>query len=842
MALARLALRLYRRFWRRLLFFSVCVGSGVAFLVGVGLLRAWIERAVALRARELLAADVELAANRPFGDKALAVLAALEREGHRVGSIVSFSTMLSAGSGEPFLASVKATGPGYPFYGRLETEPALLRLAGRDCLLDEAAALNLGLKIGDRLRLGELELRLAGTLIREPDRTFAGFNLAPRLMIPIEAVASTGLARFGARVRYAKLLGVPAGVRPDSAAAALKLRLERELDDPYVSISAYTDADPSVRQTMERVGSFFVFLSLVALLLSAVGMSAAVSMFLNDQIDTVGTLRCLGLTPGQVGRVYGALCLAIGLQGGLLGSAAGWCGAAAALGPAVRALGLAIPVSPAFEWAQPAEGLALATLLAVGLNAARVAALSRVSPMEAILGRGEALSVSTGARVAVAAGGFAGLFLYAFAKSNSWQAARLFSLALAGCSAATVLLILAASRLLACAPLGRLGFAGRHGLLALTRHPSRTLVFLFTLSLGLTLLGALGIVHRSLRSEILLGRSENAPDHFLVDIQKSQLPGVSRLLDRYSTVIARPAPLIRARLTHVDGVPVARRDAAKMTVEEVARQRFLTREYNLTYKDELQSSERVVAGRFWEPGEAASEVSLERSFAKRIGAGLGARLVFDVQGRPVEGIVTSIRRIDWISMRPNFFVVFPVKALEAAPQFFITSVRIGDVSRASELRKELGRAFPNVSIMDLSKVLDNVQAMLGTLLGALGLLAWFCLGVGLLVLGGTLGLGRRERVRQAALYRTLGCTARDLARMDSVEFLAIGAVALVIATATSHLLAWTVAREMQVGMAADPAALLVTAAAALLLPWGVGLLVYRPAYRDEVLASLRDES
>lgn len=839
-ALLRLALLIYLRHFRRILFFSACIAAGVSFLVGVGTLRSAVDAAASARARELLAADVELASQRPLDARARAALERLKAEGHRVAETTSFTSMLGLPDGDSLLASVKAAPKEHPFYGRLETSPPDARPSASGCLLDETAAAERGLKVGDRVRLGALSLRIDGLITREPDRTMSGFNLAPRALIAPETAERTGLLRFGARVRRAALVALPAGAGPERA-AALKSRLERELDDPYLSLTAYTDADPSVRETLERVTTFFVFLSLVGLLLGAVGMASSVTMFLAGQLETAGTLRCLGLSPREVGRVYGLVCLAIGAQGGLLGCAAGWGLAAAFVEPASRLLGVTFPVSPRPDLALFAEGFLISCALALGLNAAKVAALARVSPLEALRERADALAPSRRARVLAAAAGFAALFFYAFAKSNSWQAARSFALALGGVSVAAALLILGALQLLAWLPSGRLPFAARHGLLALTRRRARTLVFLFTLALGLTLLGALGLVHRSLTGEILLGRSELAPDVFLIDIQKSQLAGVRAALAKRAKVEAAPAPLVRARLTSARGEPVVRRQTGELTVEERARRRFLTREYNLTYKDELQESETIVAGRFWEPGETRPQLSLEQQFAKRIGVGLGDRLVFDVQGRPIEGVVTSLRKVRWISMRPNFFVVFPVRALEGAPQTFITSAKLGDAREKAALRRELSKAYPNVSVVDLSKVLDNVQSVLGALIRALNVLAWFCLAVGALVLGGTLALGRDERLRDAALYRALGARPRDLVRMDAVEFAALGVSAFAIAAATSHLLGWAIARQMRVGFAADPQALGVMALAALVLPLGVGLFVHRPAYEAEVLNALRDE-
>ena len=410
-----------------MLFFSSCIAAGVAFLVGIGNLLASVEAAVGAKARELLAADTELSSHRPFDAKVEAALARLESEGVRMTETVSFASMLTPKGKEPFLVMVKAVEEKYPFYGTMETTPQGVRPNEFGALLDQSAALERGITTGNTIQLGNSELKVLGLLTKEPDKAFSGFNLAPRLLISKETIVPSGLMRFGSRATYRRLLALPPGRDLPEHAAALKERLERELEDPYLSISSYADAEPSVREAVERASSFFVLLSLVALLLGAVGMSAGVTMFLNEQAETAAIFRVLGLTPGQVGKVYALLCLWIGLQGGLLGAAGGWALSAGASHAAPRLLGLLIPVAVKFSVASFLEGIVLALVLAVALNFAKVRALAAVAPMEVFRDRVRLPADHRTAAALILAGGV-GLFLYAFAKSTvgGWRGDLLF--------------------------------------------------------------------------------------------------------------------------------------------------------------------------------------------------------------------------------------------------------------------------------------------------------------------------------------------------------------------------------------------------------------------------------
>lgn len=844
---ARFAARLALRNWGRMLFFSASLAAGVAFLFSVGNLLGAFQASIAGRARELLASDFSVKSNRPFSDKTRKVFKKLRAQGVRTTELIQFSSMLrkDEDGSQPFLVSVKAVEREYPLYGKFVTEPPSAvadMFADQGCLIEDAIALQYGLAKGDRVRLGVATLVVTGIITAEPDRSVTAFTLSPRVVLPRALVAKTGLIRFGSRVRHRMLFGLAGTEDPRRAAIAAAGRMEAELDDPYLSVTSFAESKPALRRGLERTSVFFVLVGLIALMLGTLGMASGVTTFLNEQIETVGVLRALGASPGDIRRIYSGLCLLIGLGGGALGVIGGWALTVAGLTFLSDFLGLAHEVQATLHWPSLIEAFALSCTLALGVHARHVEALAQLSAGAVLRDRGESLPTSRRADLALIVGIALLLFGYAFTKADSWRIAMSFTGALAVACAVTMGLIAAALfglerflRLLS-APAW---FTVRHGILQLVRQKRRTLVFLFSLTLGFTLLGALEAVRHSLADELRVSQGLDIPDLFLIDIQKRQVEPVRSIMEKYARTEGKFSPLVRARLTHIAGTPVKKRKSAELTREGRRGQRFLTREQNLTYKDTLRESEKVVEGRFWEPGETTAQISMESWFAEITGISMGDRLRFDIQGRPLEAVVTSFREVTWSSARPNFFMVFPTKTLEDAPHYFVASLGIRDAEKSALFQREVVSAFPNVSVIDISKILDQVQVIMDALLNALAALAWFCVLTGLLVLAGTVSVAHRERRDQAALLRALGFERAGLIAVDAVEFAVIGVLSFLIAGAVATGLGWFLARELDVAFAPDWGILFKVLAAAVPLPVIVGLASNARIYGAGVLDNLR---
>lgn len=838
--LLRLAGRLAARQWTRFLFFSACLSLGVGFLVAVSHLLAATDRAVALRSRELLAGDVEVRSARAFGAKERAAFAAALTPGRRSAEATGLSSMLGFEEGEPVLVSVKAVDAAYPLRGALETDPpggtALLSGGGK-ALVERPLALQRGLEPGDRVRLGAATLTVAGVILKEPDRGFGGFAFAPRLMISNADLPAAGLLGFGARVRRTWTIALRDDEDPAAGSSAVKAQLEAALPEPHIGVGSYKDGEEGVRDGLRRAALFFTVLSLAALLLGAAGLRAGLTLFLDAQADTMGLLRCLGASAKEVERLYAGLCVGAGLLGGALGGAAGWGVAALASRLAPRfGVELAMPPDPASF----AEGLALAAVLSWGLSAARVRALASRPPLDALRATPPAPK-----GLVIAGWALAGLAVSAAAwrRAGSTEDALKLVGALALGALAVELLSRVALRAAAWAlrRASALPLPARHGLRRLVRRPGPSRVMLFTLAGGFALLAAVATAREGLGRTLGAARAVDAPDLFLVDVQPSQLARAQALSAGRAGGAAEFAPLVRARLTAVDGRRVRRGEAGRDGPEARERRRLRAREYNLTYADALRPSERVVAGRFWKPGATEAEASVEKGFLERAGLRLGSRLTFEVSGREVEATVTSVREVDWASMRPNFFVTLTPPLLAAAPQTYIASFKSKSPEDAAALRAELSAALPNVSVIDAAALVARVQEIMGLLLAATGALALFCVGVGALVTAGLAALGAEERSADAALERALGWTPGETLAADAAELGALGALSAAAASLTAVGLGWAVAKRLGVPFAADPREAAALAAAAMLLPLVAGLLAGAAGRRRGVMDALRHD-
>ncbi len=784
---AATALRSLRGARRRLAFVVVCVAAGVASLVAVQSFSDLLDRAVRSEARRLLAADLEVSARRPLAEPEREALRQVIGPGAATVEVVELVTMASAlaRAGSPpvtRLVELRAIGQGYPFYGSLVTEPrgAVGRLAtGPLAVVHPELLGQLGVRAGDTITLGQARFTIAGVITDEPDRSVAAFSAGPRVVIALGQLGSTELVQAGSRVSYRTLVRLPGEVATGLRVSRLATGLAQRIPDPAVRVATFEEAQPALRRFLDRLGSYLGLLSLATVVLAGVGVGSQVAAHVSRQLDAVAVLRCLGATGREIVAVFVVQAALLGLLGGVAGALLGTLAQLAL--PAM--LGGFLPVAIPFtvSWAAVLRGVVLGVLMAVLFAWLPLLRVARI-PALRVLRRGlEAPERRLEPGRLLAAGAIlAALFAAASVESGSVTVGGVFVGGLAG-TVALLRLVAAAAVAWLRRSRASLGFALRHGIASLRRPGNQTVAAVVALGSGVAILVTLSVLEGSFAGEVAEARNADRPSLFLIDIQPAQAAGVERLLEDAGADF-RSAPMVTARLRTINGAPVQERPQARYAGDRDRDPNDWrrTREYRLSYTAALPSGNEVVAGHWWASPPAAdgpAPISMEVEFADRLGVGLGDRLEFDVQGVRIPGVITSLRRVRWETMTPNFFVVLPPGWLEAAPQQRIAAVTLPRGVDRGVLQGRVVAAYPNVTIIDLERVVQKVSAILERVAFAVRFMALFCLAAGAAVLAGAIAGTADERAREASLLKVLGADRGRVAGVLLVEFAALGGLA-----------------------------------------------------------------
>lgn len=825
---ADLAWRLVRRRPGRLVLAVVCVALGVATRVMVGHLLHRLERTVDGRVRDLLTADLEVSSTRAFTPDEEATLAAALPEGARLQPLESLVTMAHrARRSRP--VQLLAVAPGYPWFGTLRVmqRPGPVRvgdqvLAGEapQCLVQPELLEQLGAAVGETVRLGSLDVRVAGTLAEEPGVMPGGFGVGPRVLLPRHLLPGTGLVEFGSRVRHSRLIALEDPARAEGLAPELRRALGLGPPDtpppatrPF-RVRTGRDAAARVRRVFDRFADYLRLVALAAMLVGGMGVGAAARAHLASQRDAAALLGVLGAPPGEVARV-GALQV--------LGAAALGAGAGAVLGLGLGELAGAlvepttgVPLAPGLSPLPPLVGAVL------GLGAAM--AFSRRALAEAVVPPAEALRAAAGApppaRLRLMDLLVFGIALWAAASLEARSVRRGLIFAFAAGAGALGLHLLAGGALALTARLGRwrrLPIGLRLGLGNLTRPGLRPRAGVVTLGFTALLFSLLVHLEASLRQELQLDRQGDVAGLFLIDVQEDQLPDLRALAEEQGLQGLSEGPIVLARLTAIDGAPIS--GGPGETRESQSRYRLRQREQRLSFRIEPGPDETLVAGT-WLDGRAEDdapvEVSVEARWARRVGVEMGQTLTFDVLGVSVVATVTSLRRVRWSSFRPNYFLLLSPHALRDAPKEYVASLPPLDTPARGRFLAALAERMPNVTAFDVGRQLDRVRGVLDQLFLAVRGMALACLLAGLVVVAGMGLAGARARRGDAALLATLGATPRELRRVVLGEFLALGLVAGVLGGALALGLASALIHqvfEIPVVLAPGRAAIVVAVAA-----------------------------
>lgn len=772
------------------------IALGVGAVVAVGTAAETTRRAVAREARSLMASDVEVRSTRAPSARVTAVLDAVQTRGGVVTRVTELIAMAAAARATT-LVELKAVETGYPFYGRVDTDPARplsdLLSGGPPypAVVQDALLIRAGLGLGDRFRLGHAEFVVAAVLHAEPDRVAGAFSLGPRVLIARDALEPTGLIQPGSRIRYRTLLRLPDNL----GAEAVRDELRAALADEPVEVTAYPDAQPQLRRTLDRLTTYLGLIGLTALLVGGIGVAGSIRAFLAEKWETLAVLKCVGARSGTLLRIYLAEIVALGLAGGLAGAFIG----AATHVILTRLLSpfVAISLNSAFEPWPAVRGLLMGVLAALLFTLWPLLQILQQSPT-AILHRDVApRRVSRRASIVAAVIIGAGLSGLAWWQAGSWSIAGLFVGAVLAAGAVLGVAAWGLMRLAHVAPRPG-GLAWRRGLANLHRPGARTAAVLVSIGVGVMVVLAVVLVEQAVRAELADQLPHDTPSLFFIDIQPDQRGAFAALMVSRSVSIDL-TPVVRSRLVAINEIPIGSEGPPGTKPQD---RWYFTREYVLTFRDQLPRDNAVVAGTWWDAAPAsngasspvgASEatVSVEEDAARHLGVGVGSTMVFDIQGVRVTARVANLRSVDWNNRSTNFYVIFAPGALESAPLTYVGAASVpADVE--TSLQQAVISEFPNVTAIQIRDILESVRRVLGRISLAVRAVAAFTVVAGFVVLAGSLTATREARLREAMIFKAVGATRRAVARAFAIEFAVLGAAGGIVGVALATALAWGV--------------------------------------------------
>ncbi|MFH2393230.1 putative ABC transporter permease subunit YbbP [Raoultella ornithinolytica] len=740
-----------RWFWREwrspsLLIVWLALSLAVACVLALGSIGDRMEKGLSQQSREFMAGDRTLRSSREVPAE---WIDEARRLGLTVGEQLSFATMTFAGD-TPQLADVKAVDDTYPLYGQLETQPPGLKPQAGSVLLAPRLMALLNLKIGDTLDVGDATLHIAGEVIQEPDAGFNPFQMAPRLMMNTADVAKTGAVQPGSRVswRY-KYAGTPQQL------AGYEKWLLPKLGPEHRWIGLQQD-DSALGKSLERSQQFLLLSALLTLLLAVAAVAVAMSHYCRSRYDLVAILKTLGAGRAQLRKLIVGQWLMLLALAAVAGGAMGVGLEQILLLMLKPVLPVALPPASGWPWLWAIGAMVVISLL-VGLRPYRL--LLATLPLRVL--RQDIVANVWPLKFYIPLVCAVVVLLLAWLMGGS----PLLWAVLAG---AVVLALL-------CGALGwgllwmlkRLTLKAlplRLAVNRLLRQPWSTLSQLAAFSLSFMLLALLLVLRGDLLDRWQQQLPPESPNYFLINIAPEQVATVKTFLAGHHVTATEFYPIVRARLTQING------QAAESNKDEA-----LNRELNLTWRSERPDHNPLVAGS-WPP--KAGEVSIEEGLAQRLAIKPGDSVTFTGDTQEFSATVTSVRKVDWESLRPNFFFIFPPNALDEQPQSWLTSFRWDN---GNTLLTQLNREFPTVSLLDIGAILRQVGQVLTQVSRALEVMVVLVTACGILLLLAQVQVGMRQRYQELVVWRTLGAGKSLLRTTLWAEFALLGVVSGIVA-------------------------------------------------------------
>lgn len=757
---------IWRWFWREwrspsLLIVWLALTLAVACVLALGSISDRMEKGLSQQSRDFMAGDRTLRTSTAAPPD---WLAKAQETGLSVSRQLSFMTMTFADQ-TPQLASVKAVDNHYPMFGELQTRPPGVKPQPGTALAAPRLMALLNLKVGDQLDVGDTTLRIAGEVIQEPDGGFNPFEMAPRLLINLADADKTGAIQPGSRItwRY-KFSGNPQQLENYDRWITPQIKTGQR----WISIENSEDA---LGRSMQRAQQFLLLSALLTLMLAIAAVAVAMSHYCRSRYDLVAVLKTLGATRGVLQKLIIGQWLAVLLLAAVAGGAVGLAVEALLMAMLKPVLPASLPDASLWPWVWAVGSLFVISLL-VGLRPYRL--LLATQPLRVL--RRDAVATVWPLKIYLPAMGAVVVGLLAALVGGSKM---LWALLAGVVILAGLLALLGWGTLLLLRRLTVRSLALRLAINRLLRQPAMTLSQLAAFSLSFMLLALLLVMRGDLLDRWQQQLPADSPNFFLLNMTADQVPQVRDFLQAHQVKPETFYPIARMRLSELNG-----------KAADPERDNALNRELNLTSLAAIPQHNPLVAGS-WPP--KAGEVSMEVDLAERLGVTLGDSLTFEGDTQQLSAKITSLRKVDWESLRPNFFFIFPPGALDSQPLTWLTSFRLDNNPR---LLTQLNREFPALSLLDIGSIMRQIGQVLTQVSQALEIMVVLVTACGILLLMAQIQVGMRQRRQELVVYRTLGAGKRLLRTTLWWEFALIGVVSGVAAAVGAEAALWGLQRKI----------------------------------------------
>ncbi|MDG1818943.1 MAG: ABC transporter permease [Porticoccaceae bacterium] len=750
------------------LIFSALV-LAVAVVTSVALLAERVERALVKESSSFLAADLVVSSSQATDAD---WLEQAEQQGIRTARIASFASMTFAGD-EMHLASIKAVESSYPLRGAVKrsTVPFATEESDIETIesgpkpgelwVDSRLLPLLNIELGDTVDVGDGSFKVSHILIEEPDSGSSFSAYGARILMNWADLPASGVIQPGSRVSYRFLIAANKENTDKFDKYVDWLNQQLDVHDRIITPD---EAQASIASTMDKGRRFLLLAGSIGVVLAGIALALASHHFANGQLLQVALFKSWGISANRVRKLYTQQIVLLAIGGSLMGLLIGW-GFHQLLVSAVREwLPIALPMAGARPWI---TGFATGILCLVGFTLPALWHLPTQSPLAVLRRDTQAQSLNSLIRGSLGILTVA-VLLFWYSENLYLSMAILLGFGITALASIAVGLVLLR--------LGKtyghwMGSIWRLALSNLWRRKKPSLIQMVGFSGAIALLMIMTVVRTSLVDEWRWQLAEDAPNHFLVNVAAYELGGVKNLVDQRDLETAGWYSMVRGRITHLNNQP-----PSELAVDG---HESLRRELNLSWTSDLPEGNKIVQGQWWDTTAAGTNnlapVSLEEELLHELGLTLGDTVRFSVGGLSFDAVVTSTRSLNWDSMTPNFYFLFPEGYLEDYPRTHMTSLYIPSEDKL--LVNDLLRSYPTVQVIELDKIIDRIRSIVSQVTRGLEMMTLLILGCGILVMFAAVSLSMSERLQESAILRTLGSSRRLILGVQWVEFTTLGLMA-----------------------------------------------------------------